>query len=130
VDLASVFNRKSLAVGYAVATMDSDSERDVVMRVGCDWRMIIWLNGKEVFRTAFGKNRPDSYRVNAHLKKGRNCIGVKIGSGSGGFSFYQDISCEASGAPSVYSNDMKASAILYGGALQLDEFDPYVFRYW
>ena len=130
VNLADAFNRKSLGVGYVATVIDSDSERDTVMRVGCDWRMIIWLNGKEVFRTTFGKNRADSYRVNVHLKKGRNNIGMKIASGTNGFSFYADIAGEESGMQSVYSNDLRASAIFYGGALQMDEFDPYIFRYW
>jgi len=130
VNLAEALGKKTLAVACASCVVDSDYERDAVIRVGCDWRMALWVNGKEVFRTLDGKNKPNAYRVNVHFNKGRNIVAAKFASGSSGFSFYADVSGSGFGKPCLYSEDLRAGAILYGGALASEEFDPYLFRYW
>jgi len=129
VNLAKVLKRESLSVAYVVTTLESSTERDAVLRVGFDWRARVWVNGEEVFKTLNGMNRAAAYSVKIHLKKGENSIGMKIGSGSKGHSFFADVSKETPAGAREISPELKAVS-LYAGSSQADEFDPYEFHYW
>lgn len=130
VDLSQAFNCKTSAVGYAIASIFSETDRNAMLRVGCDWRMIVWLNGQEVFRTTDGQAKPNAYRIKIKLKKGKNSIGIKVASGTNGFGFYADVSGSETASPSRYTNDAEAASVFYGGSTMADEFDPYQFTYW
>jgi beta-galactosidase len=123
------YKRDSLAVAYAVAMVHSDTDRDAILRVGCDWRMRVWVNGKEVFNTLKGMNKPAAYRIKVHLRKGENTISCKIGSGSKGFGFYADISKPISAGTEAMSDKLK-NVSFYAGHKLSEEFDPYEFFYW
>lgn len=129
VNLAAFYKVEDKAVAYAVAAFESSFEREAVLRVGCDWRMRIWVNGKEVFRTVNGKNTPGAYQVKVPLCKGENAISFKIGSGSRGFGFYADITKEAEPGRIRDASELKRVS-LYADRHQEDEFDPYAFTYW
>lgn len=129
VDLGELYNLESQAVGYAVSTVTSQTERWATLRVGCDWRMILWVNGNEVFRTLDGKNRSGAYFVRVKLKKGENTISLKLGSGSKGFSFYLDLNNEEK-APQISNVRDMEKVSYYAGSTEDEEFDPYFFTYW
>lgn len=129
VDLGEALGKHSLAVAYVIATVKSDVEREAVLRVGADWRLRAWVNGKEVFRTLSGLNKAGAYRVKVKLKKGENLISFKVGSGSKGFSFYADIS-SAQKTDAVVINDSVKGVSFYAGSSEADEFDPYEYHYW
>lgn len=125
VDLRKFFGLKTSAVAFVASTINSDSDCMATLRLGADWRMIVWVNGKEIFRTVNGKNQPNAYQVKIPLKKGANTIGMKIASGSKGFGFYVELSKSGSGA--IASGN---AALLYANSPFSNEFDPYLFRYW
>lgn len=129
VNLGAFYKLENKAVAYAVTTLASGTDRDAVLRVGCDWRMKIWVNGNEEFRTLDGKNMPGAYQVKVALKKGENAIAFKIASGSKGFGFYADITQEVTPGKIRDLPELKKIS-LYADRPQEDEFDPYFFTYW
>lgn len=129
VNLAKALQRESLSVAYVVTTVSSGSEREALLRLGCDWRMRVWVNGEEVFKTLQGGNRAAAYTVKVRLKKGENSIGMKVASGSKGHSFFADLGTE-SPAGAVALPDAAKGVSFYGGSASADEFDPYEYHYW
>ena len=129
INLGAFYKLEDKAVAYTVTTLTSETDRDAVLRVGCDWRMKIWVNGQEVFRTLDGKNMPGAYQVKVPLKKGENAISFKIASGSKGFGFYADITQEVTSGKNRDLPELKKIS-LYADRPQADEFDPYFFTYW
>jgi beta-galactosidase len=129
VNLAKALKRESLSVAYVIAYVQSDSEREAVLRVGFDWRARVWVNGEEVFKTLSGGNKAGAYSVRIKLKKGENAISMKIASGSKGHGFFADLSKELPAGAKELSPEMKAVSF-YAGSPLSDEFDPYEFHYW
>lgn len=129
VNLGAFYKLEDKAVAYVATTFASETDRNAVLRVGCDWRMKIWVNGKEVFRTLDGKNMPGAYHVKVALKKGENAISFKVGSGSRGFGFYADITKEVASAKVRDLPELKKISLYADRPLE-DEFDPYFFTYW
>jgi beta-galactosidase len=129
VNLGAFYKLEDKAVAYVVTTLVSETDRNAVLRVGCDWRMKIWVNGTEVFRTLDGKNMPGAYQVKVALKKGENAISFKIGSGSKGMGFYADITQEVKPGKVRDLPELRKVS-LYADRPQEDEFDPYFFTYW
>ncbi|MFZ2657486.1 MAG: glycoside hydrolase family 2 TIM barrel-domain containing protein [Victivallales bacterium] len=129
VNLGDFCKRESLAVAYAATLIESEVDREAVLRVGCDWRMRIWVNGEEVFKTLNGANKAAAFSVKIHLKKGENAISMKVASGSKGFGFYADLSKPVIAGVAAMSDELKAVS-LYAGHHISEEFDPYEFHYW
>ncbi|MFA6271060.1 MAG: hypothetical protein WC657_07705, partial [Candidatus Paceibacterota bacterium] len=134
VDLSATFGgADNNAVGYAIATINSETERDAILRLGADWRMMVWVNGEPVFHTLKGlvtSRMPGiPYKVKIHLKKGKNLISCKVGSGNCGFGFYMELA-----KPQIQSGKEmpeKLRRVSFYAERQLsDEFDPYTFFYW
>lgn len=76
------------AVAYAVAYVDSPQDtKDTTLRLGSDDGVVVWLNGKQIYRkVAIRGVDPESDRITGlSLRKGRNVIVVKVGQGSGGW---------------------------------------------
>ncbi len=76
------------AVAYALVDLESPDERDVVLAVGSDDGVVMWLDGKEVHRHDVGRaytSRED--RVPVTLKPGKNQLLVKISQGGGMWGF-------------------------------------------
>jgi hypothetical protein len=80
VDLNKVVGKSKGTVAYAVAFVDSPSERVVEMRAGCINGLKMFLNGKEVFaREEYHHGMMiDQYAARGTLKKGRNTILLKV----------------------------------------------------
>jgi beta-galactosidase len=129
VNLGAYYKLESKAVAYVSTVLNSETERNAMLRVGCDWRMKVWVNGKEVFQTLNGKNMPAAYSVNVPLKKGDNTISFKIGSGDRGFGFYADITKEVKAGKVRDLPELKKVSYYADRPLE-DEFDPYFFTFW
>jgi len=80
VDLNNALGKNMGAVGYALAEVDSPSERPVEVRAGSDNAIKIFLNGKQIVsREEYHHGmRMDQYAGVGILKKGRNSILVKV----------------------------------------------------
>jgi len=64
-------------LGYALAYLHSDVERDVWLYLGFDDQLQLRLNDDILFRGVHG-NGFEEKRVKGHLKKGRNRVLVKL----------------------------------------------------
>ncbi len=72
---------------YAYAEVKSDQERDVLLKIGSDDSVFIWLNGRRIH--AWDGNRgwaEDQDTVDAHLKAGWNTVLAKVINGGAQWS--------------------------------------------
>jgi beta-galactosidase len=129
INLGVALKRDTLAIAYGIAVVSSDTEREAVLRLGADWRMMAWVNGEQVFKTLHGHNKAGAYKVKVKLKKGENLISVKVASGSKGFGFFADLASEAKDGAVPISEDLN-DVSFYGEGRMADEFDPFEFHYW
>jgi len=116
---------KGLAVAYVTKVVHSETARTARLKLGADWRLMVWVNGKAVFKTLTGANSP-SFVVDIPLKAGDNIISMKIGSGSCGFGFYATLA-----KPMTAGQTMDAalrSVKFYD--TEKNQLDPYQFIYW
>ncbi len=73
---------------FASAVLESPTARPAQMAVGSDDTLVVWLNGKQVYR--FGESRsfePETARVDVDLKAGKNLVLIKCGNGGGPWAF-------------------------------------------
>ena len=100
VDFEVANKSKDRGVFYAVTHITSPTERDVRMRLACDWWANVYLNGKnvrserpEVLSEADGAqfNAGDKTPAVLHLQKGLNTLLVKVMSGSSGSGFGAEV---------------------------------------
>jgi beta-galactosidase len=97
VDFRDAFKGRTdeTSVGYAVKIVHSDDARDAVLRLGFDWYLKVYVNGKLAadYSTGLGCNpTPNIKRCVVRLKKGDNVLCLKLRSGSSGFGFWANIS--------------------------------------
>ena len=74
---------------YGMVYVISPDNRDVLMLVGSDDGVRIWLN-EELIHTnpAYRGAYPDQDRIPVSLKKGRNTLLIKVLQGGGGWGYY------------------------------------------
>jgi hypothetical protein len=80
-------DHKDAAV-YAVAYLDSPRDRrNATILLGSDDGVVVWLNGKQVYRKVAirGVEQYQDRITGLTLKRGRNTLVVKVGQGSGGW---------------------------------------------
>jgi HEAT repeat protein len=88
IDLEQLFRRAQETCAYAYAEVESASERDVLLKIGSDDGVVVWLNGERVH--ANNATRPliiDQDTAAARLQAGKNRILVKILQGGGQWAF-------------------------------------------
>jgi hypothetical protein len=76
------------AAAYAVAYLDSPrATRNTTLLLGSDDGVVVWLNGKQVYRKVAirGVEQYQDRISGLSLRKGRNTLVVKVGQGSGGW---------------------------------------------
>ncbi len=80
IDLNKPFGALKDVVGYAWTEFESDSEREVELRLGCKNAWKVWVNGELLFsRNEYHRGmQMDQYRLNAKLKPGKNEILLKL----------------------------------------------------
>ncbi len=88
VDLCVAVGPVEWAVAYAYAAVESSVTREVILRLGSDDGIKVWLNGTVVHHHETGRGyRPDSDRAVATLKAGINHLLVKIDNYTAGWGF-------------------------------------------
>lgn len=101
VDFAEFFKTKDRVVCYAVGWVRSDIERDVMLSIGSDDGMELWLNRKSIYR--FDNQRSATAgqdAVPAHLNAGWNEIGVRVDNrGSADWALYLETRTADNSAP-------------------------------
>ncbi|MBN1918560.1 MAG: hypothetical protein JW889_11685 [Verrucomicrobia bacterium] len=92
---------------YVTTIISSPEQRDMLMHIGSDDGVVVWLNGKEVHRHDVQRGaEPDQDQVKATFLKGNNRVLIKICNGVGGWGFYFDIT-DPEGKPYY---DLRSSA--------------------
>ena len=130
VDLESALRPDRLrSVGYATRIVRSDSAREAILRLGVDFWMQVWVNGKTVYRLADHRAAPTPNRhvVKVNLKPGDNVITIKVVGGNNGFGFWANISTGTVDVADIGGEDADAVSLY---PPDIHAFDPYVYHYW
>jgi hypothetical protein len=78
-DLNKPLGMQKEVTAYAFTTIDSPTERDAELRLGCKNAWKVWLNGELLFgRDEYHRGQQmDQYKLKCRLKKGANTVLVK-----------------------------------------------------
>ncbi len=93
IDLTKICGQVNYAVAYAYTSVEAPADMNVILQLGSDDGIAVWLNGIEIFRNEV--IRASSYaqeRIPVFLHQGRNEILLKIDQNIGGWNFYLDFS--------------------------------------
>ncbi len=125
VDLAKFFGGKDEnAVVYLTKNIFSQQNQKVTIRLGVDFWMEAWLNGKSILKVTQTHSKGENeFILNVPLQKGENILTLKVASGTGGYGFWANMSDLAEGSGTVQEN------VSFYHPLDKD-FDPYKFAYW
>jgi len=82
VDLDEAFGMEEFAVAYAWAEIEMAEEEKVILGIGSDDGVKVWINGELVHENWVGRavNKDDDV-VGVHLKKGKNSLLLKVQNG-------------------------------------------------
>ncbi len=86
------FGAEDEAVAYAYCEISSDEERTVLLNIGSDDGIKIWVNGENVVDNNIARGLREQDVVTARLKKGKNRFLAKVSDNYGGWGFYCNIS--------------------------------------
>ena len=116
------------AVGYAIKTIRSETDRKAMLRLGVDYFFRVYLNGKLVFERTVnhGAPKPNIFKLRIDLKKGENVLVMKIYTGSKGFGFWSNLS-----EPGVDFSKLESARdkeLIYDPEIKIR--NPYEFYYW
>jgi len=88
VDLGGALAAMDWCVGYGYAEIESVHQREVVLGIGSDDGVKVWLNGKLIHTNEIGRGyAPSADKVPVFLKAGINRILVKVDNYTAGWSF-------------------------------------------
>ena len=134
---------QSFCTCYCVGYLPRETDGEISLRFGIDWRGKVWVNGKEVCKTYGGKKDEGSIVVE-HIPvyatsnkddakhgtfDGKNVVTVKAGCGQGAKVFYLNVSKEILPGELVRAaNPVYDGVSLY--ASRNPGFDPYEYVYW
>jgi hypothetical protein len=100
-DIAALFPKaedKENAVAYLYRELDYGTAVELPVSFGSDDTLTVWLNGEKLISANVQRNcEPDQHLVTLKLKPGKNQLLLKVGQGSGQWSYYYN----TKGAPSV-----------------------------
>jgi hypothetical protein len=89
VDLAGLFKTQDPAVGYAVCWVRASRARKVVLSLGSNDGIKVWMNGKLAIDRAVSRSAaPGQDRVTVDLNTGWNELRVKVDNTGGPWGFY------------------------------------------
>jgi hypothetical protein len=91
-NFANLYDRNMEGVVYAYCEIQSEKKCKVPMLMGSDDGIVIWINGKEIYRhnEARACVRGEDI-VTVNLKKGKNTLLVKVNQFGGGWGMFVDI---------------------------------------
>lgn len=88
VDFTKVFGEKDYVIVYALAEIDSSEDKDVLLGIGSDDGVKMWVNGRLVHENWVGRSvSKDNDIVTIKLKKGKNQILIKVQNMQGAWGF-------------------------------------------
>jgi alpha-galactosidase len=88
VSLDDACGRHDFALAYAYTEIESVHPREVVLGIGSDDAVVVWLNGKEVHRLdAHRGYSPNNDGVSVYLKAGLNRLVLKVLNYTAGWGF-------------------------------------------
>ena len=125
-DFAAAQPVSSFPVTYAQCIVERKAAGEAILKLGCDWRVKVWCNGEEVFRSESGARIP-RFEVKLNLKAGENVLAFKVGSGSSGHKLIALLASEESGTASDTDAELDAMTLYEDDVVG---FDPYEFHYW
>jgi len=89
VDLVALLGPLENVVAYALSYVYSPRAQPVLLLVGSDDGVKVFLNGEQVFVNPVSRGaKPDDDRVDADLKQGWNQVLLKVDTGGGGWGLY------------------------------------------
>ena len=138
-----LIGEQSFCTCYCVGYLPRETDGEITLRFGVDWRGKVWVNGKEVCKT-YGGAKDEGSIVVEHIPvyalsnkddakhgtfDGKNVITVKAGCGQGAKCFYLNVSREAKEGEVVRkANPAYDGVDIY--ASRNPKFDPYEYVYW
>lgn len=79
INFNKIFKPSKNAVGYAFTTIDSPAEQRIILAIGSDDGIKLWLNGKLVHKkNKIRSCKRDNDKVKAGLRNGKNTILIKL----------------------------------------------------
>jgi beta-galactosidase len=126
-DFATLSSDIPNQVNYATVIVERKKSGKVRMKLGADWRLKMWVNGKEEFRCDAGAHFP-KFELFVPLKKGKNVISFKLGGGRSGCKLWALLESENAQGVHSKANPELDAVILYDNLIP--GFDPYQFHYW
>ena len=134
---------QSFCTCYCVGYLPRETDGEITLRFGIDWRGKVWVNGKEVCKT-YGGAKDEGSIVVEHIPvygmankddakhgtfDGKNVVTVKAGCGQGAKVFYLNVSKEILPGELVRKDNPAYDGVsLY--ATRNPGFDPYEYVYW
>lgn len=134
---------QSFCTCYCVGYLPRETDGEITLRFGIDWRGKVWVNGKEVCKT-YGGAKDEGSIVVEHIPvygmankddakhgtfDGKNVVTVKAGCGQGAKVFYLNVSKEVLPGELVRKDNPAYDGVsLY--ATRNPGFDPYEYVYW
>jgi len=99
VDFASEFTPNENVVAYAACRLESDADRDVVLSIGSDDSVKVWIDGRPVLERRVARAAaPDQDIVPLRLSKGVHRCLVKVEQGKREWGFYLRVQSPAGAA--------------------------------
>ncbi|AHF94788.1 hypothetical protein OPIT5_26920 [Opitutaceae bacterium TAV5] len=131
VDLGGELQTADGSAAYAIHKLRSDKDRMVRLRLGVDYWLKLWVNGRlhlEVNKL-HASPKPAGFMVDVPLQAGENILTLKVVAGTKGFGFWADmLDLDRTAAASDGSPAAPATANYYRPLFR--SFDPYMFHYW
>ncbi len=79
IDIERLCGKVDMATAYAYTEFTSAREREVLLKVGSDDSLMLWLNGEKVFEYPDGRAaKRDQNEVKVKLKAGKNVVLAKV----------------------------------------------------
>ena len=138
-----LIGEQSFCTCYCVGYLPRETDGEITLRFGVDWRGKVWVNGKEVCKT-YGGHKDEGSIIVEHIPvyamsnkddakhgtfDGKNVITVKAGCGQGAKCFYLNVSREVKEGEVVRkANPAYDDVSIY--ASRNPKFDPYEYVYW
>ena len=96
VDFSKAFSENKNVVAYAACTLKSDKECDILLALGSNDGIKVWLNGGVVWEN----HRPraavrDEDYVSVHVRAGNNLLLIKVDQSGGGWGLYARVADRA-----------------------------------
>ena len=115
------------AIGFAIRHVHSDTKRRAMLRLGVDYFMRVYVNGKLVYDLTRGHSapKPNVHRMMINLEEGENSIVLKIMPGSKGFGFWSNMSNPGA---NLGANETSKKEVIYNDKIRVR--NPYEYFYW